>query len=106
MSGGADLAFLERLNPSEMFGDCMTELSYIECTASAVMALCRFREQHPDRHRAVIDRAVTAGLRRPAAATARRRLVARLLGHQFHLRDLVRGRRAAQLRARSARIPR
>src|SRR5262249_27567165 len=28
-------AFLEHLNPSEMFGDCMTELSYIECTASA-----------------------------------------------------------------------
>ena len=25
--------WLERLNPSEMFGDCMTELSYIECTA-------------------------------------------------------------------------
>jgi lanosterol synthase len=55
------LAFLERLNPSEMFGDCMTELSYIECTASAVMALCRFREQHPDRHDAAIDRAVAAG---------------------------------------------
>ena len=44
-----------------MFGDCMTELSYIECTASAVMALCRFREQHPDRHDAAIDRAVAAG---------------------------------------------
>ena len=42
-------AFLERLNPSEMFGDCMTELSYVECTASAVMALCRFREHYPDR---------------------------------------------------------
>src|SRR5262249_54147737 len=36
--------FLEKLNPSEMFGDCMTELSYIECTASAVIALCRFRD--------------------------------------------------------------
>ncbi len=55
------LAFLGQLNPSEMFGDCMTELSYIECTASAVMALCRFREQHPDRHDAAIDRAVAAG---------------------------------------------
>jgi squalene/oxidosqualene cyclase-like protein len=53
--------FLERLNPSEMFGQCMTELSYIECTASAVMALCRFREQHPDRCRERIDRAVAAG---------------------------------------------
>ncbi len=32
-------ARLERLNPSEMFGDCMTERSYIECTASAIRAL-------------------------------------------------------------------
>lgn len=30
---------LERLNPSEMFGACMTEGSYIECTASAIRAL-------------------------------------------------------------------
>ena len=61
MSADAGRAFLEQLNPSEMFGDCMTELSYIECTASAVMALCRFRQQHPDRHDAAIDRAVAAG---------------------------------------------
>ena len=40
---------LEQLNPSEMFGDCMTELSYIECTASAVIALCHFRRQCPQR---------------------------------------------------------
>jgi squalene/oxidosqualene cyclase-like protein len=32
---------LEALNPSEMFGSCMTERSYIECTASAVSALAR-----------------------------------------------------------------
>jgi lanosterol synthase len=32
---------LEALNPSEMFGSCMTERSYIECTASAVAALSR-----------------------------------------------------------------
>jgi squalene/oxidosqualene cyclase-like protein len=31
--------WLERLNPSEMFGSCMTERSYIECTASAIRAL-------------------------------------------------------------------
>jgi 2,3-oxidosqualene cyclase len=53
--------WLESLNPSEMFGDCMTELSYVECTASAVMALCRFREQHPDRHRKRVDHAIAAG---------------------------------------------
>ena len=33
---------VERLNPSEMFGNCMTELSYVECTASAIGALTRF----------------------------------------------------------------
>jgi squalene/oxidosqualene cyclase-like protein len=33
--------FLENLNPSEMFGQCMTELSYLECTASSVRALMR-----------------------------------------------------------------
>ncbi len=30
---------LEHLNPSEMFGQCMTERSYVECTASAIRAL-------------------------------------------------------------------
>jgi lanosterol synthase len=33
--------FLEAVNPSEMFGQCMTESSYLECTASAVKALAR-----------------------------------------------------------------
>jgi squalene/oxidosqualene cyclase-like protein len=51
-------AWLDRLNPSEMFGDCMTELSYIECTGSAVIALCHFREQYPDRLRENVDHAV------------------------------------------------
>jgi lanosterol synthase len=53
--------FLERLNPSEMFGNCMTELSYTECTASAIIALCRFREQHPDRLREQVDGAIAGG---------------------------------------------
>jgi lanosterol synthase len=55
-------SWLERLNPSEMFGDCMTELSYIECSASAVMALCHFRELHPDRLRRNLDRAIDAAV--------------------------------------------
>jgi lanosterol synthase len=53
--------FLERLNPSEMFGDCMTELSYNECTSSAIIALSRFRECYPDILRLRIDKAVAAG---------------------------------------------
>src|SRR4029450_12005496 len=35
---------LEALNPSEMYGECMTERSYLECTASAVSALARLRD--------------------------------------------------------------
>lgn len=34
--------WLDRLNPSEMFGDCMVEGSYVECTASCIAGLARF----------------------------------------------------------------
>jgi 2,3-oxidosqualene cyclase len=46
---------LEMINPSEMFGQCMTERSYIECTCSAVKALARFRSHHPDWRRAEVQ---------------------------------------------------
>ena len=39
---------LELINPSEMFGQCMTELSYIECTASSLAALSHYRQHHGD----------------------------------------------------------
>jgi len=39
--------WLDRLNPSEMFRDCMTERSYLECTASAIEALATVRRMHP-----------------------------------------------------------
>ena len=39
--------FLEALNPSEMYGSCMTERSYVECTASCLTALARVRAAHP-----------------------------------------------------------
>jgi lanosterol synthase len=38
---------LEWLNPAEMFGDSMTEKSYIECTASCATALAAFAEAYP-----------------------------------------------------------
>jgi 2,3-oxidosqualene cyclase len=49
---------LEIINPSEMFGQCMTERSYIECTCSAVKALTRFRAQYPDWRRAEVERSL------------------------------------------------
>jgi len=39
---------LELINPSEMYGQCMTELSYIECTGSSLAALAHYRRYHPD----------------------------------------------------------
>ncbi|HYE34102.1 2,3-oxidosqualene cyclase [Methylocaldum sp.] len=48
---------LEIINPSEMFGQCMTELSYIECTGSALAALAHYRTHHPDLPGGKIDRA-------------------------------------------------
>jgi lanosterol synthase len=38
---------LEALNPSEMFLDCMTEGSYVECTASCVAALAEHAARFP-----------------------------------------------------------
>jgi len=49
---------LEIVNPSEMFGQCMTERSYIECTCSAVKALARFRVHYPDWRIAEVERSL------------------------------------------------
>ena len=49
---------LEMINPSEMFGQCMTELSYIECTASSLAALCHYRRHYPDLPGDKIDKAI------------------------------------------------
>ena len=38
---------LERLNPAEMFGESMTENSYVECTASCLEALAACRRRTP-----------------------------------------------------------
>jgi lanosterol synthase len=53
---------LEHINPSEMYGNCMTERSYTECTASCVGALARFRGRFPATLRDEIDRAVDRGV--------------------------------------------
>jgi lanosterol synthase len=56
-------AILERFNPSEMYANCMIDESHVECTASCVGALARFRDHRPDdplRPRA--DRAILRGV--------------------------------------------
>lgn len=54
---------LELINPSEMFGQCMTELSYIECTASSLAALCHYRQHYPDLPDEAIDLAARKAIR-------------------------------------------
>jgi lanosterol synthase len=56
-------AFLEWINPSEMYGNCMTERSYTECTASCVGALARYRAAYPSSTmRARLDEAIARGV--------------------------------------------
>lgn len=50
---------LEWMNPSEMFGRCMTERSYVECTASCLMALRAVERRYPEVLRARIGIAIT-----------------------------------------------
>lgn len=41
-------AWLEFLNPSEVFGDIMVDYSYVECTASALKGVGEFRAEYPN----------------------------------------------------------
>ncbi len=54
-------AFLEALNPSEMYGSCMTERSYLECTSSCIGALARVRSLCSGALRERVDAAVQRG---------------------------------------------
>ena len=54
-------AWLEAVNPSEMFGQCMTERSYVECTASALTALATLRALAPSAAPPGLDAAIARG---------------------------------------------
>ena len=56
-------AFLERLNPTEMYAGCMTDLSHPEPTASCVSALARFRQDYPGYQPHRVDAAIRRGIR-------------------------------------------
>jgi lanosterol synthase len=58
---------LERVNPAEMFGESMTEHSYVECTASCLAALAACREHFPE----VIDRAAEEAMARAEGSIRR-----------------------------------
>lgn len=52
---------LEWLNPAEMFGESMTEKSYVECTASCVAAMSTAREHFPSIFDDQLDQAISRG---------------------------------------------
>jgi squalene/oxidosqualene cyclase-like protein len=56
-------SWIERLNPSQVFGDIMVDYSYVECTSACLQALAAARPRHaPDRAlTAEIDRAIARG---------------------------------------------
>ncbi|MGX2032351.1 2,3-oxidosqualene cyclase [Methylocaldum gracile] len=92
---------LEMVNPSEMFGQCMTELSYIECTGSALAALAHYRKHHPDLPGGEIERAI-----RKAVAFLRRRQLADGsypgfwgINHTYAIYHATKGLRAAGVSA-------
>jgi lanosterol synthase len=54
---------LEWLNPAEMFGDSMTEHSYVECTASCIAAMAAFRRRFPEARSERVDEAIARAAR-------------------------------------------
>eukprot|EP01119_Soliformovum_irregulare_P008590 TRINITY_DN2169_c0_g2_i1.p1 TRINITY_DN2169_c0_g2~~TRINITY_DN2169_c0_g2_i1.p1 ORF type:complete len:704 (-),score=178.27 TRINITY_DN2169_c0_g2_i1:54-2165(-) len=55
-------SWLEKLNPSEVFHDIMVDYSYVECTSSAMGALCSFRRNFPNHRRKEIDASIERGI--------------------------------------------
>jgi squalene/oxidosqualene cyclase-like protein len=53
--------WLELLNPAEMFTNCMTDRSYVECTGSCLVALSRFRAAFPNTDSGPVARAIARG---------------------------------------------
>ncbi|HUU03062.1 MAG TPA: terpene cyclase/mutase family protein [Myxococcota bacterium] len=54
-------AWLELLNPSQVFGDIMVDYSYVECTSACMQALVRAKTRFAGRFDAKIDRALRRG---------------------------------------------
>ncbi|MCD6499655.1 MAG: squalene--hopene cyclase [Deltaproteobacteria bacterium] len=53
--------WLERLNPSDVFGDIMIEHSYPECSSSCIQALDAYRKQFPKDRSAAIVQSIDRG---------------------------------------------
>ncbi|KAI8563353.1 hypothetical protein RHMOL_Rhmol03G0105500 [Rhododendron molle] len=55
--------YLQDLNPSEIFADIVVEREHIECTASIIQALVKFKCLHPGHREKEIDTSVAKGIR-------------------------------------------
>jgi len=58
---------LEWLNPAEMYGESMTENSYVECTASCLAAFAACRKRYPGALGQTLDQAAAAAMSRAEA---------------------------------------
>lgn len=55
--------FFEYFNASEVFGEIMIDYDYVECSSSALQALCLFREMYPEHRRNEVGTAIDKGIR-------------------------------------------
>lgn len=55
---------LEQINPSEMYGSCMTERSYLECTASSLRGLAAARMAHGPQFPAAVQKSMDQAIAR------------------------------------------
>ncbi|GJN18966.1 hypothetical protein PR202_gb06188 [Eleusine coracana subsp. coracana] len=52
-------AWLELINPAEIFGDIMVDYSYVECTSAAIQALTSFKKLYPGHRRKEVDSCIS-----------------------------------------------
>jgi squalene/oxidosqualene cyclase-like protein len=56
-------AWIEAINPAEVFGGIMIDYSYVECTSASIQAMVDFRKKHrfPDHRKAEIEKSIARG---------------------------------------------
>jgi len=57
-------AWLELLNPSEVFSDIMVDYDYVECSSSSVVALKEFQKLDPGHRKEEVSTAIAKGIKR------------------------------------------
>ncbi|KAL8139696.1 hypothetical protein V2J09_005717 [Rumex salicifolius] len=54
--------WVEKLNPTEVFEDCLIEKEHVECTSAVIQALSLFKKLYPEHRRQEIDLCIKKGL--------------------------------------------